>query len=135
MIAENVLRRWMSCCSGPPGNGGLAPAQSETAVTRRETDVVFLIADLAGYTALTAAHGGLEAAKVVRRYVELAERALVPGARIAKRVGDELLVVGDEPHAVVRSAIRLRDAIEAEPMFPGLRAGIHMGRVVREADR
>jgi class 3 adenylate cyclase len=46
-----------------------------------------------------------------------------------------LLVVGDEPHAVVRSAIRLRDAIEAEPMFPGLRAGIHMGRVVREADR
>jgi class 3 adenylate cyclase len=135
MIAENVLRRWMSCCPGPPRDGGLAPAHTEPAVTRREAEVAFLIADLAGYTALTAAHGGLEAAKVVGRYVELAEGALVTGARIAERVGDELLVVADEPHAVVRSAIRLRDAIESEPMFPGLRAGIHMGRVVREADR
>ena len=75
---------------------------------------MFLIAGLAGYTVLTAAHGGLEAAKVVGRYVELAERALVPGARIAERVGDQLLVVADEPHAAIRSAIRLRDAIEAD---------------------
>lgn len=96
-----------------------------------EVDVVFLIVDLAGYTALTEAHGGTEAAKVVHRYVELAERALRPGVRLVERVGDELLIVGHEPVPVVETAIALRDAVDAEPMFPGVRMGIHGGRVLR----
>ena len=57
---------------------------------------VFLLADLAGYTALTETHGGLEAARVVGRYVELAERALAPAASIVERVGDRLLIVGEQ---------------------------------------
>jgi class 3 adenylate cyclase/YHS domain-containing protein len=100
-----------------------------------EVDVVFLIADLAGYTALTEAHGGTEAAKVIHRYVELAERALRPAVGLVERVGDELLIVGSEPRGVLETAIHFRDAIDAEPMFPGVRMGIHGGRVVRNGGR
>jgi adenylate cyclase len=56
----------------------------ETAAGPREVDVVFLIADLSGYTALTEAHGGVEAAKVVVRYVELARSALAADARLVE---------------------------------------------------
>ena len=44
-----------------------------------EIERVFLIADLAGYTALTEAMGAEEAANVVDRYVALAHAALRPG--------------------------------------------------------
>lgn len=100
-----------------------------------EVDVVFLIADLAGYTALTEAHGGPEAAKVVHRYVELAERTLRPGLSIVERVGDQVLIVGEHAPAMVETAIALRDAVDAEEMFPGVRMGIHGGRVLQNAGR
>lgn len=96
---------------------------------------VFLIADLAGYTALTEAHGGLEAAKVVGRYVELAERALAPAASIVERVGDQLLIVGEQAPPVVETAIRLRDLVETEPLFPAVRSGIDGGAVVEQHGR
>jgi adenylate cyclase len=99
------------------------------------SECVFLIADLAGYTALTEAHGGAEAAKIVTRYVELAERALAPGVRLIEQVGDALLIVGEDATAVVETAIRLRDAVEAEPLFLGVRCGVHVGPVVRRQGR
>ena len=100
-----------------------------------EVDVAFLIADLAGYTALTEAHGGTQAARVVRRYADLAEAAARPGVAVVERVGDELLIAGAEPPAVLETAIRLRDDIEAEPMFPAVRMGLHAGSVLRSAGR
>lgn len=100
-----------------------------------EVDVVFLIADLAGYTALTEAHGGTQAARVIGRYVELAEGALRPGVSLVERVGDELLIVGPEPLGVLETAISLRDLIDTEPMFPGVRMGVQGGRVLRTDGR
>ncbi|HEV8616827.1 MAG TPA: adenylate/guanylate cyclase domain-containing protein, partial [Methylomirabilota bacterium] len=93
----------------------------------------FVIADLAGYTALTEAHGGMEAAKTVSRYVELASQALVPGARLLENVGDQVLIVADDVRAAVQTALRLRDAVEREPLFPDVRIGIHAGPVVEQA--
>jgi class 3 adenylate cyclase/YHS domain-containing protein len=95
-----------------------------------EIDVVFLIADLAGYTALTEAMGDLEAAKIIARYLELAHEVLRPGTRLVERVGDELLIVGDDVASTVRTATDLRAAVECEPLFPGVRAGLHRGRVL-----
>jgi class 3 adenylate cyclase/YHS domain-containing protein len=97
-----------------------------------EVERTFLLADLAGYTALTEAHGNREAAKVVTRYLEIAREALDPAARLVERVGDQILVVSDDPGPAVTSALRLRDAIEAEPMFPAVRAGVHRGRVLEQ---
>lgn len=96
----------------------------------REVDVVFVIADLSGYTALTEAHGGSEAAKVVSRYVELAGSALSADARLVERVGDELLIVAKSAAGAVRTALRIREAVEREPLFPGVRVGIHGGPVL-----
>lgn len=96
----------------------------------RETDLVFLIADLAGYTALTEAMGDMEAAKVIARYVELAHDVLRPGTRLVERVGDELLIVGDDVPSTLHTARDLHAAIECEPLFPAVRAGLHAGRVL-----
>jgi class 3 adenylate cyclase len=100
-----------------------------------EVDRTFVIADLSGYTALTESHGGMEAAKVVSRFVELAQSALVPGARIIERVGDEILIVADAPIAGARTAIRLLDAIDAEPLFPAVRVSVHAGPVYEDGGR
>jgi len=96
---------------------------------------VFVIADLSGYTALTEAHGGDEAASTVARYRELAERALADGARIIEQVGDELLIVAGDARAAVVSATRIRAAVDDEPRFPGVRIGIADGPVVEREGR
>jgi adenylate cyclase len=95
-----------------------------------EIDVTFLISDLAGYTALTEAHGNLHAAQVIHRYVQLADSILTPSVRRVERVGDELLIVADSPADAVGAAIRLRELIDQEPRFPTVRCGIHRGSIV-----
>ncbi len=92
--------------------------------------MIFVIADLAGYTALTEAHGGEGAAATVARYRELADGALVAGARVVEQVGDEILIVADDARVAVTTAVRLRAAVDDEPRFPGVRIGIHGGPVV-----
>lgn len=98
--------------------------------TAHEIDRVFLMADLSGFTALTEAHGSLRAADVVARYMEIVRGALQDGVRFVERVGDGILLVADEAAPAVRTAIRLREAIEREPLFPMVRIGLNAGRVV-----
>lgn len=95
----------------------------------------FVIADLAGYTALTEAHGGAEAAKTVARYTELASNALSARARLTERVGDQVLIVSEDPCSAVTTALRLRDAVDHEPLFLGVRIGMESGAVVEEGGR
>jgi class 3 adenylate cyclase/YHS domain-containing protein len=95
----------------------------------------FVIADLAGYTALTEAHGGAEAAKTIARYTELASSALTPGVRVAEGVGDQLLLVSNDPCSAVTTAVRLRHAIGREPLFLGVRIGIDAGEALEENGR
>ena len=97
-----------------------------------EVDVAFLIADLAGYTALTEAHGGAEAARIIDRFVILADGAVRPGVEVLERVGDALLLTAADPSALVRTALAMRAAVDREPMFPGVRIGMHMGPVLRK---
>jgi class 3 adenylate cyclase/YHS domain-containing protein len=92
-----------------------------------ETERVFLIADLAGYTALTEAHGSLEAARVVRRYAELTMAVLEPGLELVEQLGDQVLIVGADPGRALLTAVRLREVVEAEPLFPTIRAGLDAG--------
>jgi adenylate cyclase len=98
-------------------------------------EYAFVIADLAGYTALTEAHGGAEAAKTVARYTELASNALSPGVRLAERVGDQVLIVSDDPCSAVTTALRLKDAVDREPLFLGVRIGMDVGHAVEQEGR
>jgi adenylate cyclase len=97
-----------------------------------EIDRAFLIADLSGYTALTEAHGNIEAAKVVARYLELAQDILEPGVSVVERVGDELLLTSPTVVPIAVTAVKLRGAVEAEPRFPRVRTGVHFGRVLEQ---
>ena len=60
----------------------------------REGAVVF--ADLAGYTALTEAHGDDGAADVALRFFDLAASLLPGDARIVKTIGDAVMIVASE---------------------------------------
>jgi class 3 adenylate cyclase len=64
----------------------------------------------------------------------LALNALGPGVRLTERVGDQVLIVSAEPGGAVTTALRLRDAVEHEPFFLGVRIGIDSGAAV-EQDR
>ena len=98
-------------------------------------EYTFVIADLAGYTALTEAHGGAEAARTVARYTQLAWDALRPGVRLAERVGDQVLFVGGDPAAAMATALRLKDAVDREPLFLGVRIGIAVGAAIERDGR
>ena len=99
------------------------------------TEYAFVIADLAGYTALTEAHGGAAAARTVIRFTELTSKALTPGVRLIEGVGDQVLIVGDDPCGAVMTALRLRDAVDREPLFLGVRIGIDSGAAVEQDGR
>jgi class 3 adenylate cyclase/YHS domain-containing protein len=100
----------------------------------REIDSVLLIMDLSGYTVMTEAHGGKSAAELIIRYVEIIKEALMPGADIVERVGDEVLKMGPDAENILRTAIRVRDNVEWEPFFLMAHAGINAGKIVEQDD-
>ena len=100
-----------------------------------EIELAFVIADLSGYTALTEAHGNREAARAVTRYQEIARSLMEPATRLLDSVGDELLIAAASASAAVRTAVRLRAAVEREPLFPVIRCGINQGRVAEAGGR
>ncbi|MEW5864028.1 MAG: YHS domain-containing protein [Pseudomonadota bacterium] len=104
-------------------------------VAARELDLTLVIADLSGYTALTEAHGALRASEIVLRFVRLVEASCEPGVALVNSTGDEVFCTAAATLAGVRSALKLRDAVEREPGFPRIRTGIHRGAVVERAGR
>ena len=100
-----------------------------------ETERTLLIADLSGYTALTETHGALHASEVVLRFDRMAEASLEPGVAIVDRVGDQVFCAGADTQAVLRSALRLCAALEREPGFLAVQAGLHRGSVVERSGR
>ena len=100
-----------------------------------EIERTLFIADLSGYTALTETHGARHASEIVLRFGQLADASLEPGVTIVDRVGDQVLCVGADTHAVLRCALRLCKGIEGEPDFLAVQMAIHRGTVVERAGR
>ena len=101
----------------------------------REIGLALLISDLSGYTALTEMHGPLKASEIVLRFVRLVETSLEPGVRIVNSIGDDVFCAGATTLGVVRTGMRLCDAVAREPGFPRVRTGIHRGVVVEREGR
>lgn len=98
-------------------------------------EATFCFIDLAGFTALTEAQGDEDAADVATRFAELTRRALAPGDRLVKTIGDAVLVTSRQPTSGVELVERLLTFAGDEPDFPSLRAGLHHGEAVqREGD-
>jgi class 3 adenylate cyclase len=96
----------------------------------------FLFADLAGFTALTEAHGDERAADLVSDFCSRV-RALLPehGAEEVKAIGDALMLRTGDATSAVQLARRLVDEVGGRHGFPAVRVGVHTGPAVeRERD-
>jgi class 3 adenylate cyclase/YHS domain-containing protein len=96
----------------------------------------FVFADLAGYTALTEAHGDEHAAEVAAAFFA-AVRLLLPEYRAeeVKTIGDALLVRVADPSEAVHLAARLVSDFGARHRSLGVRVGMDTGTAVeRDGD-
>jgi adenylate cyclase len=94
--------------------------------------VAIAFADLAGYTRLTEEQGEEEAVGAVERFVEMVEQTLPDDARVIKTIGDEVMVVGVDPAALVDWAVGFQLIMDERPLP---RIGIHAGEVLyRDGD-
>jgi adenylate cyclase len=91
----------------------------------------FVFADLAGFTALTEAHGDQEAIDIAVRFADRV-RALLPdyGAEEVKSIGDELMIRVEDPVGAVKLGIRIVDEL-AFHGSPPVRVGMHSGSATR----
>lgn len=92
----------------------------------------FVFADIAGFTALTEAHGDLEAADLVARF-SAAVRDELPscdGVHI-KTIGDALMLHIPDPGAAVLFALRITHELMRRHGSPAIRVGLHHGVAIR----
>ncbi len=86
--------------------------------------VVIAFCDLAGYTRFTEEEGEEEALSFVERFVEAVTATLPEDARMVKTIGDEVMIVGQDPSALVDWAVGFQRLFEDRPEP---RIGIHYG--------
>lgn len=97
-----------------------------------EKNAAILMADLTGYTAMTDVHGGASAAMLVKKYMELVKKALVGKTKVIQRVGDQIVLLADDPNDVVATAKTLNSRVHSENHFLSIHSGIHYGSVFIE---
>jgi adenylate cyclase len=94
--------------------------------------VAIAFADLAGYTRLTEEVGEEEAVSAVERFVGDVEHTLPDDARVIKTIGDEVMVVGSDPSALVDWAVGFQELHDERPLP---RIGLHYGETLyRDGD-
>jgi class 3 adenylate cyclase len=91
------------------------------------TEHTFVFADLAGYTALTEAHGDGDAARIATTFHELATTCLGEGVHLVKTIGDEVMLCADSIAHGIAVALRISAAVAHRPHFPAVRIGVHTG--------
>jgi len=92
----------------------------------------FLFADLAGFTALTEAHGDEEAAELAADFCDCL-RELLPdhGADEVKTLGDAMMIRVEEPDQAIELGLRIVEELGTRPQFPVVRVGMHTGAAVK----
>jgi adenylate cyclase len=104
-------------------------SREEQGEPANECTVIFV--DLAGFTALTEAHGDEQAADLAERFVMLTQEALGPDDRLIKSIGDAVMVTSPTPATGLETLGRLLAGCRATPDFPIPRAGLHHGPIVQ----
>lgn len=102
----------------------------------RPTAATFLFADIAGFTALTEAHGDEEAAKLVADFSDAVEAELPAyGASQVKTIGDALMLRIPEPERAVTLGLRIANDVMSGHGAPAVRVGMHHGTAIeRDSD-
>jgi adenylate cyclase len=87
----------------------------------------FVFADLAGYTALTEAHGDTDAAEIAMAFHALAATCVGLDGHIVRTIGDGVMIVSHSVEAGIAAASNIAAAVMRERRFPAVRIGIHTG--------
>jgi adenylate cyclase len=101
-----------------------------------EAQHTFLFADLAGFTALTEAHGDRQAADVAAEFSAAVRRLLsAHAAEEVKTIGDALMIRGRDPAAAIRLGLGIVDDVGRQHGFPAVRVGMNTGQALeRDGD-
>ncbi len=122
-IMEHVHQRWLQHFIEQDVVGHVEQeVDGDADLGRLRVGIAF--ADLAGYTRLTEEAGEEQAVDVVERFVEAVEETLPDTARVIKTIGDEVMIVGSDPSALVDWAVGFQLLQDQRPLP---RIGIHAG--------
>ena len=98
------------------------------------TDWTFSMVDLAGFTALTEAHGDDHAADFALQLVDIAAAHLDEGDLVVKSIGDAVLLASPTPRAALQLVEGVLRTCADQDKFLGTRVGMHAGPAVRRGD-
>jgi class 3 adenylate cyclase len=106
------------------------------ALMRGELHVAVAFVDLVSSTAWAETVGPVEHAEALRRFeMQSSTLAADRGARLVKLIGDEAMVVADDPAALCRVAIDICRMASADPVLPEARGAVGYGLVTaRDGD-
>ena len=91
----------------------------------------FVFADLAGFTALTEAHGDDSAATIAGDFTAAVRRILADyDAEEVKTIGDEVMIRVADPNTAIRLGMKIVDEL-AFHGSPPVRVGMHSGPAIR----
>ncbi len=96
----------------------------------------FLFSDLAGFTALTEAHGDESAAEVAQAFCrEVGELVPVGRGELVKQIGDAAMVRLDDARDAVHLGLEVAYDLGGRHGLPAIRVGMHTGTAVeRDGD-
>lgn len=98
-------------------------------------DAAFLFADIAGFTALTEAHGDEEAVALVAEFSDAVESRLPPDAEHVKTIGDAVMLRVPDPAEAILLGLSITGEVMGEHGAPAVRVGLHHGPAIeRDGD-
>jgi adenylate cyclase len=101
----------------------------------KSSDATFVFADIAGFTALTEAHGDEQAATLVADFCEAVTGKLPAGAAHVKTIGDALMLRVPNPDEAVLLALDMTHGLMRGHGSPAVRVGLHHGPAIeRDGD-
>lgn len=98
--------------------------------TTAESGWTFGFVDLAGFTALTDAHGDQEAVTLVDRFETVVAESLTADDQLVKTIGDAVMLRFATPASAIAGARRIFARCTSGTGFPAPRAGLHHGPAV-----
>jgi adenylate cyclase len=94
----------------------------------------FMFADIAGFTALTEAHGDEQAARLVADFCDAVQAQLpVFGGTQVKTIGDALMLRIDDARPAVLLGLRIAHDVLTGHGAPTVRVGMHHGPAIERA--
>jgi class 3 adenylate cyclase len=97
----------------------------------RDAEATFLFADIAGFTALTEAHGDEQAVQLVEEFASAVQAELPPvDGEYVKAVGDALMLRVPDPGDAVRLGLWITRSAMSGHQAPSVRVGGNYGSAV-----